>query len=68
MARSRLWLSALAFVLGVEIGQVSVILLASLVLDAFRQHGWGPAFRRGVSAAAALTGLVWFVQRALLSS
>ncbi|HLW48627.1 MAG TPA: HupE/UreJ family protein [bacterium] len=57
--------SLVGFNLGVEMGQVSVILLATLALDAFRQYGWAPVFRRWVSAAAALTGCVWFVQRVL---
>jgi hypothetical protein len=68
LPRANLAASLVGFNLGVEIGQVSIILLATLVLDAFRQYGWAPVFRRWVSAAAALTGLVWFVQRALLSS
>ena len=68
LPRANLAASLVGFNLGVEIGQVSVILLASLALDAFRQNGWTPVFRRWVSAAAALTGLVGVVQRALLST
>lgn len=63
LPRANLAASLVGFNLGVEIGQVSVILLATLALDAIRQYGWAPAFRRWVSAAAALTGFVWFVQR-----
>ncbi len=36
---------------------------ASLGSRWLHQCGWAPAFRRGVSTAAALTGFVWFVQR-----
>lgn len=67
LPRVNLAASLVGFNLGVEIGQVSVILLAALALDLIRQHAWAPVFRRSVSAAAALTGLVWFVQRALMS-
>lgn len=63
LPQANLAASLVGFNLGVEIGQVSVILLATLALDVIRQYGWAPAFRRSVSAAAALTGLVWFMQR-----
>ncbi|HEV2440209.1 MAG TPA: HupE/UreJ family protein [bacterium] len=65
LPRANVAASLVGFNLGVEIGQVSVILLATLALDAIRQYGWAPVFRRCVSAGAAVTGLVWFVQRAL---
>jgi hypothetical protein len=65
LPRANLAASLVGFNLGVEIGQVSVILLATLALDAIRLYGWAPLFRRWVSAAAALTGFVWFVQRVL---
>lgn len=65
LPRANLAASLVGFNLGVEIGQVSVILLATLALDAIRQCGWAPVFRRSVSVAAALTGLVWFAQRVL---
>ena len=65
LPRANLAASLVGFNLGVEIGQVSVILLATLALDAIRQYGWAPVFRRWVSAAAAFTGFVWFVQRVL---
>lgn len=68
LPRANVAASLVGFNLGVEIGQVSVILLATLALDAIRQYGWAPVFRRWVSAGAAITGLVWFVQRALLPS
>lgn len=68
LPRANLAASLLGFNVGVEIGQVSVILLATLALDAIRAYGWAPGFRRWVSVAAACTGLVWFVQRALLAS
>jgi HupE/UreJ protein len=65
LPRANLAASLVGFNLGVEIGQVSLILLATLALDAIRLYGWAPPFRRWVSAAAALTGFVWFVQRVL---
>ncbi len=65
LPRTNLAASLVGFNVGVEVGQVSVILLATLALDVIRQYDWAPVFRRWVSVAAALTGAVWFVQRVL---
>lgn len=67
LPRANVAASLVGFNLGVEIGQVTVIVLAFLVLDALRQWTWAPAFRRVVSVAAALVGFFWFIQRALLT-
>jgi HupE / UreJ protein len=63
LPRPNLAVSLVGFNIGVEIGQVSVILLATLALESIREYGWAPVFRKWVSAAAALTGFAWFVQR-----
>ncbi len=60
--------SLVGFNLGVEIGQIAVVTLAYLALDVLRNQTWAPSFRQGVSFATALVGIVWFVQRALLTS
>lgn len=65
LPRANLAASLVGFNFGVEVGQVSVILLAALALDAIHHWGGAPVFRRSVSVTAALTGLVWFVQRVL---
>lgn len=56
----------LTFNAGVELGQLAVILLALLVLGAFRDRPW---YRKRVvvplSAAIAAVGLFWAVQRTL---
>ncbi len=67
LPRANVVASLVGFNLGVEIGQLAVIVLASLALDAIRQCTWASAFRRWVSVAAALVGFFWFVQRALLT-
>lgn len=64
LPRANVAASLVGFNVGVEIGQVSVILLATVALDALRQYEWAPVFRRWVSAGAAFTGFVWFIQRA----
>ena len=60
--------SLVGFNLGVEIAQILVVSLAYLTLDMVRNRTWAPSFRQWVSVATALVGVVWFVQRALLSS
>ena len=59
--------SLVGFNVGVEIGQVAVVTLAFLALDVLRNRTWAPSFRQWVSAATALVGVVWFVQRAILT-
>jgi HupE / UreJ protein len=65
LPRANLAASLVGFNLGVEVAQVSVIVLATVALDALRQYGWGPPARMWVSSAAAVTGFVWFLERAL---
>jgi hydrogenase/urease accessory protein HupE len=60
--------SLVGFNVGVEIAQILVVTLAYLTLDVIRNRTWAPSFRRWVSVATALVGVVWLVQRALLSS
>jgi hydrogenase/urease accessory protein HupE len=59
--------SLVGFNLGVEAGQIAVITLAYLALDALRNQRWAPSVRQWVSVATAIVGVVWFVQRALLT-
>jgi hydrogenase/urease accessory protein HupE len=60
--------SLVGFNVGVEIAQILIVTLAYLTLDAIRNRTWAPSFRQWISVATALVGVVWFVQRALLSS
>jgi hydrogenase/urease accessory protein HupE len=56
-----------SFNLGVEAGQIAIVAAASGVLRMLRRWPAEIWLRRLVSAGAAAAGLVWFVQRALLS-
>ena len=54
----------LQFNLGLELGQVAIVLALSLLLFALRAHRHYPRWAiTGGSAAALLTGALWFVQR-----
>ena len=59
--------SLVGFNVGVEIGQVTVVLLAFLALNVLRNRTWAPSFRQWVSAATALVGAFWFIQRAMFT-
>lgn len=60
--------SLLGFNTGVEIGQIAIVILASLGLQLMRAWPRATVFRFLVSAGAGVAGLVWFVQRAFLGS
>ncbi len=68
LSRANTAVSLIGFNVGVEVGQVAIVTGAFLVLAALQRWSWEPAFRRWVSAGAAVAGLVWFVQRAFLAS
>jgi hydrogenase/urease accessory protein HupE len=67
LPRANVAASLVGFNVGVEIGQVAVVLLAFLALDVLRNRAWAPSFRLWVSVATALVGAFWFVQRAVFT-
>lgn len=68
LPRAGVALSLLGFNTGVEIGQLGIVILASLGLRLLRAWPREAFFRLWVSAGAGAAGLVWFVQRAFLGS
>lgn len=66
LPRANLAASLLGFNVGVEIGQIAIVVTAFAGLEMLRRWPEEPAFRRWVSAGAAVTGLIWFIQRAFL--
>ncbi|MBC7545011.1 MAG: HupE/UreJ family protein [Candidatus Sericytochromatia bacterium] len=60
----QLAVSLLGFNLGIECGQLAVVLVAWVVLAAFRRRAWDGLVRVWVSVAVILAGLLWFVERA----
>lgn len=55
----------LQFNLGVEAGQLLVVLLAMLLLWPLRERRGAPLFERGASVALGLLALLWFGERVL---
>ncbi|MDJ0705297.1 MAG: HupE/UreJ family protein [Leptolyngbyaceae cyanobacterium MO_188.B28] len=58
-------LSLVSFNLGVELGQIAIVLMVFLWLQVLQRRLWGVFLRRGVSLAMILMGAVWFVERAI---
>jgi hypothetical protein len=57
----------IGFNLGVELGQLTAVIPAFLLLALIERWRGAMGLRRFVSMAAMGAGLFWFVQRALLS-
>ncbi|BAY07658.1 HupE/UreJ family protein [Calothrix sp. NIES-2098] len=62
--QSNLAVSLASFNIGVEIGQLAIVLTAFFVLRVLQKQPWELTFRRFVSACIIAVGLFWFVQRA----
>jgi len=58
--------SLLSFNLGVEAGQLTIILAMWFVLHRFRDAGWYPLLAKAASALIAAVALWWVVERVLL--
>jgi len=56
--------SLFTFNLGVELGQLAIVVLVIPVLWLMGHYRWYPFLKRGVSWVVALMGLLWFVERA----
>jgi hydrogenase/urease accessory protein HupE len=63
LARAQLPVALLAFNLGVEGGQLFILLVLLPPLTYLAARAWYPRLAMGLSAGIALAGLVWFVQR-----
>ena len=64
LSRAEIPTALFAFNLGVEVGQVAVLLIAlPLVLVAGKKDVWERIGMRACTAAIALAGIVWFVVR-----
>jgi hypothetical protein len=58
----RLW-ALLAYNLGVELGQVAIVLAAAPLLLTLQRHRRFHPIVRGLAAAIFIAGTYWFVQR-----
>jgi len=65
VSRSELVLSLVSFNVGIELGQLLVLVLAVGALRYVRQYSWNARFNRGFSACVGLLGFVWLGQRIL---
>ncbi len=63
VSRDELLLSLFSFNVGIEVGQLLIILLSMPVLRYLRSRAWDRRFCRGFSQAAAALGTLWLIQR-----
>jgi hypothetical protein len=68
LSTSSLPVALVGFNLGVEIGQLSVVIPAFLLLRWLERWKIGPQIRWSASAFAVVAGLYWFVERAFLTA
>jgi hypothetical protein len=66
LPKENLLLSLLNFNLGVEVGQLTIVLLAVPILMRLRNRAWEPRVVMAISGAIFVAGLVLFVERAFL--
>jgi hypothetical protein len=64
----RLLVSLLSFNLGIELGQLAIVLLVFPLLLLARRYSWSTVAHTGVTAVVGVIGLVWFVERLLAPS
>lgn len=64
-SQSNLLLSLASFNLGVELGQVTIVMLVFYGLRFLQKHRWGLNLRHGASILMILIGSAWFAERAL---
>ena len=67
VSQSELILSLVSFNIGIELGQLLILLLAAIVLYYLRHYTWHTKFNRGFSACVGLLGVVWLFQRIVLT-
>ena len=68
LSTSSLPVALIGFNLGVELGQLAVVIPAFLLLRWLERWRIGPQVRWSASAFAIVAGLYWFVERAFLSA
>ncbi|WP_417491630.1 HupE/UreJ family protein [Maricaulis sp.] len=66
MPQGQLLPSLLSFNIGVEAGQLTIILAMWFAFHRFREASWYPALTKGASALIALAALWWVVERVFL--
>ncbi|MFD0076641.1 HupE/UreJ family protein [Streptomyces sp. NPDC127166] len=61
----RLLVSLLSFNVGIELGQLALVLVAFPLILLARRRSWSALAHIGAAAAVGVIGLVWFVERLL---
>ncbi|MGW8766786.1 HupE/UreJ family protein [Streptomyces sp. NPDC055815] len=62
---TRLLVSLLSFNVGIELGQLAIVLAVFPLILLARRRSWSTLAHAGAAAAVGVIGLIWFVQRLL---
>jgi len=68
MSRNELVSSLVAFNLGIEFGQILIVIPLLWILKLVREQNWQPQLIRYASLATGLAGMVWFIDRVPFAS
>ena len=66
LPRNNLAVSLISFSAGIEIGQISIVLLTYLCLSYLRKFPWDLTVRRLISAGVIVMSAIWFWERAFM--
>lgn len=66
LPRNNLAVSLISFSAGIEIGQISIVLLTYLCLSYLRKFPWDLTIRRLISAGVIVMSAIWFWERAFM--
>lgn len=66
LPRNNLVVSLISFSAGIEIGQISIVLLTYLCLSYLRRFPWDLTIRRIISVGVIVMSLIWFWERAFM--
>ena len=67
LAETRLLISLFSFNIGVEIGQIGIVVLLFPLLVGIGRMQWQLTFQRAVSICILIFGVIWFVERLFIS-
>jgi len=68
MSRDELISSLVAFNLGIELGQILIVIPLLWILKLVREKNWQPQVIRYASLATGLAGMIWFIDRVPFAS
>jgi hypothetical protein len=63
VSEHELLVALFSFNVGIEVGQIMIVIFFFTIVLYLRRFSWTPVFLRWSSVAMGLTGMIWFAQR-----